>query len=78
MHVTEGWLAANFRAMIAYHKLFARIQDAKISAYTPPKDVIEICKSIYKVKINGEWQISEITKKVDHLLKKLKIDYLNV
>jgi hypothetical protein len=41
-----------------------------------PKDVIEICKSIYKVKINGQWQISEITKKVNQLLKKLKIDYL--
>jgi transposase len=77
-HVTEGWLATNFIAMIAYHKLFARIQDAKLTAHTSPKDVIEICKSIYKVKINGEWQISEITKKVDLLLKKLKIDYLNV
>lgn len=76
-HVTEGWLAANFIAMIAYHKLFARIQDAKITAHTSPKDVIEICKSIYKVKIKGQWQISEITKKVEQLFKKLKIDYLN-
>jgi transposase len=76
-HVTEGWLATNFIAMIAYHKLFARIQDAKLTANVSPKDVIEICKSIYKVKINGQWQISEITKKVDLLLKKLNIDYLN-
>jgi transposase len=75
-HVTEGWLATNFIAMIAYHKLFARIQDAKLTAHVSPKDVIETCKSIYKIKINGEWQISEITKKVDQLLKKLKIDYL--
>jgi transposase len=76
-HVTEGWLAANFIAMIAYHKLFARIQDAKITAHTSPRDFLEICKSIYKTKINGEWHISETTKKVDQLLKKLKIDYLN-
>lgn len=75
-HVTEGWLATNFIAMIAYHKLFARIQEAKLTAHVSPKDVIEICKSIYKVKINGEWHISEITKKVELLLKKLKIDYL--
>jgi transposase len=75
-HVTEGWLATNFIAMIAYHKLFARIQNAKLTAHISPKDVIEICKSIYKVKINGEWQISEITKKVEQLMKKLKIDYL--
>jgi predicted nucleic acid-binding protein len=76
-HVTEGWLAANFIAMIAYHKLFARIQEAKITAHTSPRDFLEICKSIYKTKINGEWHISETTKKVDQLFKKLKIDYLN-
>ena len=76
-HVTEGWLAANFIAMIAYHKLFTRIQDAKLTTHVSPKDVIEICKSIYKIKMNGKWQISEITKKTAQLLKKLKIDYLN-
>ncbi|MBK7635310.1 MAG: hypothetical protein IPJ13_14300 [Saprospiraceae bacterium] len=31
-YVTEGWLAANFIAMIAYHKLFTRIQDAKLTS----------------------------------------------
>ncbi|MFZ1456246.1 MAG: transposase [Saprospiraceae bacterium] len=76
-HVTEGWLAANFIAMIAYHKLFTRIQDAKLTTHVSPKDVIEICKSIYKIKMNGKWQISEITKKTAQLLNKLKIDYLN-
>jgi transposase len=75
-HVTEGWLATNFIAMIGYYKLFARIQEAKLTSHVSPKDVIETCKSIYKIKINGEWQISEITKKVAKLLKKLKIDYL--
>ena len=76
-HVLEGWLSANFLAMIAYYKLFTRLKDAKLLTHWSPKDIIELSKSIYKVKINGTWNVSEITKKTADLFKKLKIDYLN-
>jgi len=75
-HVLEGWLAANFLAMIAYYKLFTRLKEAKLLTHWYPKDIIELSKSIYKVKINGTWNMSEITKKTIDLFKKLKIDYL--
>lgn len=66
-HVLESWLASNFMAMIAYYKLFSRLKEAKLLAHWSPKDIIELSKSIYKVKINGIWNISEVTKKTTDL-----------
>ncbi|TAD85860.1 MAG: hypothetical protein EAY75_10150 [Bacteroidetes bacterium] len=75
-YVLEGWLTANFIAMIAYHKLYLRLREAKKLNNYSPKDIIELSKSIYRLKINNEWKISEITKKTRDLFKLLKIDYL--
>ncbi len=75
-YVLEGWLLANFLAMLAYHKLYARLREQdKLEKYAP-KDVIELSKSVYKVKINGKWALSEITRKKQTLFKALEIDYL--
>ncbi len=75
-HVLEGWLAANFIAMIAYYRLFQRLKDEKLLKHNSPKDIIETAKSIYKTKIAGNWNVSEVTVKTAALFKKLKIDNL--
>jgi hypothetical protein len=76
-YVLEGWLAANFIAMIAYHKLYIRLRSIEKLGKYSPKDIIELSKSIYKLKLGDEWVLSEITKKYTDLFKALKIDYLN-
>jgi hypothetical protein len=75
-NVLEGWLAANFIAMIAYYKLFTRLKNAKLLNNFSPKDIIEIAKSIYKMKIAGNWYLSEITVKTHDLFKKIEIGNL--
>lgn len=75
-HVMEGWLMANFIAMIAYYKLFKRLKDANLLSKYSPKDIIELSKSIYQMKIRGEWNLSEISQKTITLFKKIGIDYL--
>jgi len=75
-YVLEGWLTANFIAMIAYHKLYIRLKNIKKLSKYSPKDIIELSKSIYKLNINNQWKLSEITNKNTDLFKKLKIDYL--
>lgn len=75
-YVMEGWLAANFIAMIAYHKLYTRLKEAKKLSKYSPKDIIEISKSIYKLKLDESWVLSEITKKNTELFRSIKIDYL--
>ena len=75
-NVLEGWLVANFIAMIAYYRLFTRLKNAKLLNNYSPRDIIEIAKSIYKMKISGSWCISEITKKTNDLFMKIEIGNL--
>jgi transposase len=76
-YVIEGWLFANFIAMIAYYKLYVRLRQAEILSKHSPKDIIEQSKAIHKLKIRGQWHRSEITKKTRELFAKIGIDYLN-
>lgn len=76
-HVLEGWLMANFIAMTAYYKLYSRLKKAQLISKYSPKDIIEISKSIYFMKIKGQWNCSEITTKNKQLFNKIDIDYLN-
>lgn len=76
-HVLEGWLMANFIAMIAYYKLYTRLKKVNLLSKYSPKDIIELSKSIYQIKIRGKWHRSEITSKSAQLFKKIGIDYLN-
>jgi len=76
-YVLEGWLFANFIAMIAYYKLYMRLRQAELLSKYSPKDIIELSKAIYKMKIRGDWHISEMTMKTQRLFAKIGIDYLN-
>ena len=62
--------------MIAYYRLFQRLKEKKLLSKYSPKDIIEIAKSIYKMKISGTWHLSEITVKTFELFKKLEIGNL--
>ena len=76
-YVMEGWMMANFIAMIAYYRLYTALKKVnKLSKYSP-KDIVEISKSIYQTKARDTWTISEITKKLKDLFKQINIDYLN-
>jgi transposase len=72
-YVLEGWLFCNFLAMIAYYSLFERLRTAGLLDKMSPKDVIELSKSVYQMRINGTWRVSEIPKKTKGLFKKLKL-----
>jgi len=75
-YVLEGWLFANFIAMIAYYKLYVRLRQAELLTKHSPKDIIELSKAICKMKIRGEWHRTEITEKTRKLFAKIEIDYL--
>jgi hypothetical protein len=74
--VLEGWLFVNFLAMIAYHKLHDRLKNAQLLTKISPKDIIETAKMTHQLKIRGVWHRSEMTKKVQNIFKKIKIDDL--
>jgi hypothetical protein len=62
--------------MIAYYKLYSRLRQAGLLSKYSPKDIIELSKAIYKMKIKGVWHLSEITQKTKELFMKIGIDYL--
>jgi hypothetical protein len=76
-HVLEGWLFANFIAMMAYYKLYDKLRESKLLGKYSLKDIIEMSKTVYKLKIGGTWRLAEVTAKVRKLLAKAGIDYLN-
>jgi transposase len=75
-YVLEGWLFANFVAMMAYYKLYVRLRQAEILSKYSPKDIIEQSKAIHKMKIRGVWHRAEMTDKTRRLFAKIGIDYL--
>ena len=74
--VLEGWLFTNFIAMIAYYKIYYRLREAELLDKYSPKDIIELSKTVYQMRIRGEWHLSEVTVKLRKLFEKLKIGYL--
>jgi hypothetical protein len=75
-HALEGWLFVNFLAMLGYYKLYDRLRKAGLLSKESPKDIIELAKSIYQVRIQGEWNRSGIAQRIGKLFKKLEIDSL--
>jgi hypothetical protein len=75
-YVLEGWLFANFIAMVAYYKLYVKLRQAELMSKYSPRDIVELSKAIYKMKIRGIWHCSEITLKMQRLFSKIGIDYL--
>ena len=76
-YVLEGWLMANFIAMIAYYRLFIALKENELICKYSPADIVEMSTNIYKFKIGETWTLSETNKKTIQLFNKLKIDYLN-
>jgi transposase len=75
-HVCEGWLFANFIAMIAYYKLYDRLRNAALLKKESPRDIIELAKAVHQIKMQGVWHRSEIPKRVQKLFQKIGIDSL--
>lgn len=75
-YVLEGWLFANFLAMIAYYRLLLRLKVAGMLKRYSPKDIIEASKSICIASIRGQWRLAEMTRKTAETFRKIGIDYL--
>jgi len=76
-YVMEGWLFANFIAMMAYYKLYVRLRQAKRLSNYSPKDIIEQAKAICKIKIRGEWHLAEMTEKTRKIFADVGVDFLS-
>jgi hypothetical protein len=76
-HVLEGWFFANVLAMMACCKLYDKPGEAKLLGKYSSKDIIEMSKTVYKLRIGGDWHLAEVTARVRKLLAKAGINYQN-
>jgi flagellar motor switch protein FliG len=56
--------------------IYVKLRQAGLLSKYSPKDIIEYSKAIYKMKVRGNWKLSEITQKIVRLFSKIGIDYL--
>lgn len=70
----EGWMFVNFIALLLYYRVYALLISKDLLNNCSPKDVILHLSRVYKVKIGGDWVLSEIPKKSRLLIEKLGIE----
>lgn len=70
----EGWMFVNHIALQCYYLIYQQLVEHKLIKKYSVMDFLKFTHRIKKVKINGNWQLAEITKPVQSLLKKLSLD----
>lgn len=70
----EGWMFVNHIALQFYYLIFQQLVEHKLIKKYSVTDFLKFTHRVKKIKINGNWHISEITKPVKSLLDKLKLD----
>lgn len=70
----EGWMFINHVALQFYYLIYQQLLAHKLLNKYSVTDFLKFTHGIKKIKINGSWYLSEITKPVKALLDKLKLD----
>ncbi|MFH0865106.1 MAG: transposase [Bacteroidota bacterium] len=70
----EGWMFVNHIALQCYYLIYQQLVAHKLIKKYSVTDFLKFTHRIKKVKINGNWHLAEITKPVQSLLEKLKLD----
>jgi len=70
----EGWMFVNHIALQCYYLIYQQLIKHKLIKKYSVTDFLKFTHRIKKVKINGKWQLAEITKPVQLLLEKLNLD----
>lgn len=69
----EAWAFINHVSLMLNYKVYDLLCDRKLLSKFSVADFLSYLRYIFKFKINGEWHISEITKKTKDFLQKLNI-----
>lgn len=70
----EGWMFVNHIALQFYYLIYQQLVEHKLIKKYSVTDFLKFTHRVKKIKINGSWHLSEITKPVKSMLDKLKLD----
>ena len=69
----EGWMFVNHIALQCYYLIYQQLLKHKLLKKYSVNDFLKFTHRVKKVKINGNWQLAEITKPVQKLLQKINL-----
>jgi transposase len=72
----EGWMFVNLLALKWYYVLLGLLKKHELNQTHSVRDVLMFLSSVGKVKVNGVWHPSEVTKKSAELLRTLGIGHI--
>lgn len=70
----EGRMFINFVSLLYYYRIYRELMEKGLLKGHTPKDLITHLIRVRKLKIGGEWILSEIPKKTREIMKKLGIE----
>ena len=70
----NGWMFVNHVALQCYYIIYQKLIEHKLIKKYSVTDFLKFTHRIKKIKINGNWMLSEITKPVQVLLEKLNLN----
>lgn len=69
----EGWMFINYLALLVYWRILKLLVKKDLLSKVSIKDLLIHLSYIKKIRINGEWQLAEVTNKTKKLF--IKLDY---
>jgi hypothetical protein len=70
----EGWMFVNHIALQCYYLIYQQLVANKLIKKYSVTDFLKFTHRVKKIKINGKWELAEITKPIQNLLEKIKLD----
>ena len=72
----EGWMFINYLALHWYYVIYQLLIDQGLIKNIPFRNILLFLRRIFRIKINNEWYLVEITKKTQEIMEKLKLDIM--
>lgn len=73
-HKMQGWMFINYVSMLMYYRIYGLLADKDMLKRFSVKDIMVHLSRISKLKVNGEWMLSEVPKKTEKLMNKLGVE----
>jgi hypothetical protein len=72
----EGWMFVNFVSLVMYYRIYGLLLENGLLKRYSPKDVILHLSRVFRLKMGGEWILSEVPKKPRVILERLGMENL--
>ncbi len=71
----RGWMLINFIALMLHYRIYNLLRKKDLLRKYSPQDVIEHLQRVNKLKIGGEWKLSEVPRRSRKIMEKLELNF---